>query len=111
MYNTILDLFKLICLYNNNQHFSGVPKTTSAAPSKTPLINVATNPTNPTNTIISVTVESSSLTDALVDAGVPLSTEVLDMPIDPNEPAYCLCNRVSYSEMIDCNNPGLRILI
>merc|ERR1719438_337263 len=34
--------------------------------------------------------------------GVP--QEVLDMPVDPNEPTYCLCNQVSYGEMIGCDN-------
>ncbi|CAK8672722.1 inhibitor of growth protein 5-like [Clavelina lepadiformis] len=41
---------------------------------------------------------------------VPLSsayqscTDVLDMPVDPNEPTYCLCHQVSYGEMIGCDN-------
>ncbi|XP_025202273.1 inhibitor of growth protein 4 isoform X2 [Melanaphis sacchari] len=87
----------------------GVAKTTSAAPSKTPLINVATNPTNPANSVTSVTVETSSLTGALVGAGVAHSAEVLDMPVDPNEPTYCLCNQVSYGEMIGCDNPDCPI--
>ncbi|CAF0724106.1 unnamed protein product [Brachionus calyciflorus] len=30
--------------------------------------------------------------------------DVLDMPVDPNEPTYCLCNQVSYGEMIGCDN-------
>jgi len=30
--------------------------------------------------------------------------EVLDMPVDPNEPTYCLCHQVSYGEMIGCDN-------
>ncbi|BFZ22894.1 hypothetical protein BsWGS_25932 [Bradybaena similaris] len=37
----------------------------------------------------------------------PLAThpsDVLDMPVDPNEPTYCLCNQVSYGEMIGCDN-------
>jgi len=25
--------------------------------------------------------------------------------IDPNEPRYCLCNRVSFGTMIGCENP------
>ncbi|XP_026821114.1 inhibitor of growth protein 4-like [Rhopalosiphum maidis] len=87
----------------------GVTKTTSAAPSKTPLINVVANPTNPTNSVTSVTVETSSLTGALVGAGVTHSAEVLDMPVDPNEPTYCLCNQVSYGEMIGCDNPDCPI--
>ncbi|XP_067885459.1 inhibitor of growth protein 2 [Heterodontus francisci] len=28
----------------------------------------------------------------------------IDFPIDPNEPTYCLCNQVSYGEMIGCDN-------
>ena len=30
--------------------------------------------------------------------------EVLDMPVDPNEPTYCTCHQVSYGEMIGCDN-------
>jgi len=26
------------------------------------------------------------------------------MPIDPHEPTYCLCGRVSFGEMIACDN-------
>ena len=29
---------------------------------------------------------------------------VSDMPVDPNEPTYCLCHQVSYGEMIACDN-------
>ncbi|XP_015367840.1 PREDICTED: inhibitor of growth protein 4 [Diuraphis noxia] len=86
----------------------GGAKTTNAAPSKTPLVSVVTNPTNPTNSVASVAVETSSLTGALVGAGVTHS-EVLDMPVDPNEPTYCLCNQVSYGEMIGCDNPDCPI--
>ncbi|CAG0921000.1 unnamed protein product [Notodromas monacha] len=30
--------------------------------------------------------------------------EVFDMPVDPNEPTYCLCQQVSYGDMIGCDN-------
>jgi len=36
--------------------------------------------------------------------GLPVPQEVLDMPVDPNEPTYCLCQQVSYGEMIGCDN-------
>ena len=29
-------------------------------------------------------------------------------PVDPNEPKYCICNRVSFGEMIACENEGAR---
>ncbi|CAH1772651.1 unnamed protein product, partial [Owenia fusiformis] len=44
---------------------------------------------------------------------LPLSithpSDVLDMPVDPNEPTYCLCHQVSYGEMIGCDNPDCPI--
>ena len=38
------------------------------------------------------------------------SADVLDMPVDPNEPTYCLCHQVSYGEMIGCDNPDVGFL-
>lgn len=37
------------------------------------------------------------------------SSDVLDMPVDPNEPTYCLCHQVSYGEMIGCDNPDVSL--
>ncbi|KAK9708271.1 Inhibitor of growth proteins N-terminal histone-binding [Popillia japonica] len=37
------------------------------------------------------------------------TSDVLDMPVDPNEPTYCLCHQVSYGEMIGCDNPDCPI--
>uniref|UniRef100_G1QBQ3 Inhibitor of growth protein n=1 Tax=Myotis lucifugus TaxID=59463 RepID=G1QBQ3_MYOLU len=31
-------------------------------------------------------------------------TSPVEFAIDPNEPTYCLCNQVSYGEMIGCDN-------
>lgn len=47
--------------------------------------------------------------ESLADAagGTPQSDVLdmpLDMPVDPNEPTYCLCHQVSYGEMIGCDN-------
>lgn len=36
-------------------------------------------------------------------------SDVLDMPVDPNEPTYCLCHQVSYGEMIGCDNPDVHL--
>lgn len=38
------------------------------------------------------------------------TSDVLDMPVDPNEPTYCLCHQVSYGEMIGCDNPDVSLL-
>lgn len=44
----------------------------------------------------------------LSDALLPMQpSDVLDMPVDPNEPTYCLCHQVSYGEMIGCDNPDV----
>lgn len=32
-----------------------------------------------------------------------------DMPCDPNEPRYCICDRVSFGEMIACENKECEI--
>ncbi|XP_015791905.1 inhibitor of growth protein 5 [Tetranychus urticae] len=37
------------------------------------------------------------------------SADVLDMPVDPNEPTYCICHQVSFGEMIGCDNPDCPI--
>lgn len=37
-------------------------------------------------------------------------SDVLDMPVDPNEPTYCLCHQVSYGEMIGCDNTDVSYL-
>lgn len=57
------------------------------------------------------TAETGALSGALAGASVAHSAEVLDMPVDPNEPTYCLCNQVSYGEMIGCDNPDVSIFI
>jgi hypothetical protein len=51
------------------------------------------------------------------EKGQVLETEMEEVddegkPIDPDEPRYCLCNRVSFGTMIQCDNidvspPGL----
>lgn len=41
--------------------------------------------------------------------GTPHPSDVLDMPVDPNEPTYCLCHQVSYGEMIGCDNPDVSV--
>jgi hypothetical protein len=33
----------------------------------------------------------------------------IDMPIDPYEPTYCICNRVSFGEMVGCDNPECKV--
>lgn len=52
----------------------------------------------------------SSVVDAVLPGlGIAHPSDVLDMPVDPNEPTYCLCHQVSYGEMIGCDNPDVSL--
>ena len=50
---------------------------------------------------------TASSTDSYGLSTIGHSADVLDMPVDPNEPTYCLCHQVSYGEMIGCDNPDV----
>ncbi|VDK59735.1 unnamed protein product [Anisakis simplex] len=32
------------------------------------------------------------------------TTPIIEMPVDPNEPTYCICHQVSFGEMVMCDN-------
>jgi hypothetical protein len=46
-------------------------------------------------------------TEQPVPVPLPLPPIDLELPVDPNEPTYCLCNQVSYGEMVACDNPNV----
>eukprot|EP00762_Andalucia_godoyi_P002381 ANDGO_02816.mRNA.1 PHD finger protein ING2 len=55
---------------------------------------------------ISLTGSNRKRTASQVSAStVESSSVVADMPIDSSEPRYCVCNNVSYGEMVACDNP------
>lgn len=33
-----------------------------------------------------------------------IGPDVMDMPVDPNEPTYCVCRQVSFGQMVMCDN-------
>lgn len=49
---------------------------------------------------------AAAATETATTAANPSSMD-LDLPVDPNEPTYCLCNNVSYGEMVACDNPNV----
>lgn len=55
------------------------------------------------------TVEAEEVSADATGHGTPHPSDVLDMPVDPNEPTYCLCHQVSYGEMIGCDNPDVSV--
>ncbi|KAK5581092.1 hypothetical protein RB653_001120 [Dictyostelium firmibasis] len=60
----------------------------------------------------SMAVDITSITGNNGDADVRVfnaNPNDLDLAIDPNEPTYCFCNRVSFGEMVGCENPDCKI--
>ncbi|KAG1669415.1 Inhibitor of growth protein 5 [Nymphon striatum] len=54
-------------------------------------------------------IEEPVLPSSILPLSITHPSDVLDMPVDPNEPTYCLCHQVSYGEMIGCDNPDCPI--
>ncbi|TSO05410.1 Intermediate filament family orphan 1 [Bagarius yarrelli] len=54
--------------------------------------------------------QTSEFSSPAVNFGNVHPSDVLDMPVDPNEPTYCLCHQVSYGEMIGCDNTDFPVL-
>ncbi|KAM9434716.1 inhibitor of growth protein 4 isoform 1-T1 [Clarias gariepinus] len=53
--------------------------------------------------------QTTEFSSPAVNFGNVHPSDVLDMPVDPNEPTYCLCHQVSYGEMIGCDNTDCSI--
>lgn len=55
----------------------------------------------------------SQATEALVNAGhippIPAIVPPPELANDPNEPKYCICNQVSYGDMIGCDNEDCKV--
>lgn len=96
---------------------------------KVPGLNIPTNGTQPApislnlNSTTSNQPTPSSLMSSALDPespsamvlgenglGVDPSTDG-DWSYDPNEPRYCVCNQVSYGDMVACDNEAVSIFI
>ncbi|XP_059481638.1 inhibitor of growth protein 4 [Neocloeon triangulifer] len=53
--------------------------------------------------------QAAKVSEAAITTPLTHPSDVLDMPVDPNEPTYCLCHQVSYGEMIACEYPDCPI--
>ncbi|KAK6748006.1 hypothetical protein RB195_000926 [Necator americanus] len=38
----------------------------------------------------------------------PSAITTVDMPVDPNEPTYCICHQVSFGQMVACDGPDCK---
>jgi inhibitor of growth protein 3 len=45
------------------------------------------------------------------DVNVDPNAENPDWTYDPNEPRYCICNQVSYGDMVACDNEDVSIAL
>ena len=50
-----------------------------------------------------MTKDKEAPSPAPTPAHVPMP-DLTSQPLDPNEPTYCLCQQVSFGEMIGCDN-------
>ncbi|XKL67839.1 hypothetical protein PGB90_003330 [Kerria lacca] len=85
---------------------SGEDESSAKAGKKKPKKGSLTKATAVSTNKLSTSTTETSLSTVL--PSVSHSTDAIDMPVDPNEPTYCLCNQVSYGEMIGCDNPDVR---
>lgn len=74
------------------------------ASSSIPSLSLAQQPSTP-QTPLSAQVASPMVEDASSDLQiVDENGQPVDWQNDPNEPRYCLCNQVSYGDMVGCDN-------
>jgi len=45
------------------------------------------------------------------DVNIDANAENPDWTYDPNEPRYCICNQVSYGDMVACDNEDVSIYL
>lgn len=43
-----------------------------------------------------------------IDSFKPSALTSVDMPVDPNEPTYCICHQVSFGQMVACDGPDCK---
>ncbi|XP_029185821.1 inhibitor of growth protein 3-like [Acropora muricata] len=105
---------------------NGLPSTSSSLgipfESTSPNVNSVSIPVTPSDVRASVNVaptatkqkkknKGTAQVTAMASAQVAeqeaavAAAAVPDWVFDPNEPRYCLCNQVSYGEMVGCDNP------
>ncbi|KAF1336730.1 Ahpc/tsa family redoxin, partial [Globisporangium splendens] len=77
-------------------------KQQAAASAASASSSSATTATTTTGTGRKRSATEAALEIPVVPAVLPVVSE--DLPIDPNEPIYCNCRRVSYGQMVGCDN-------
>lgn len=92
---------------------SALPQETVSAPAAVSTSSGSSNKKqkkkhNPVSNLSTATVMEASPApseDLLQDALMDPNSENPDWTYDPNEPRYCICDQVSYGDMVACDNP------
>lgn len=71
--------------------------SSSASSTVQAILNAPLTTTAPESPSIDVSSQSAEVTDG-------------EWTYDPNEPRYCLCNQVSYGDMVACDNEEVRLV-
>jgi len=64
--------------------------------------------TVPSSSIIATTVQQP-VSPPVVTSAAQVDPDNTDWTYDPNEPRYCICNQVSYGDMVACDNSDVSI--
>jgi len=60
--------------------------------------------TVPSSSIIATTVQQPVSPPVVTSTAQVVDPDNTDWTYDPNEPRYCICNQVSYGDMVACDN-------
>lgn len=79
-----------------NQHASTSTAIIQQAPIQTTTLTIPQVVTNPLIEVVNTRVENGLVIEQTADGE--------EWSYDPNEPRYCICNQVSYGDMVACDN-------
>ncbi|KAI6654149.1 Inhibitor of growth protein 4 [Oopsacas minuta] len=80
--------------------------TESTSSKRRSTLSECSRPSKHSRTVSEVSARSNSRSE---DGDRDSKNGDLDMPVDPNEPTYCICDKVSYGQMIGCDNSDCTI--
>lgn len=64
--------------------------------------------TVPSSSVIAATVQQPVSPPVVTTTAQVADSDNPDWTYDPNEPRYCICNQVSYGDMVACDNSDVR---
>lgn len=70
------------------------------------ILNSQTTPSQSTTPVLPTT-DPESPSMVLGENGLVVEANSDDWSYDPNEPRYCVCNQVSYGDMVACDNEAV----